>query len=63
MGFIDCISICFSLWGDGAFKCYIMLSGGMFGSGYFSITNVYGPTLLVLRGDGGCQIYRKKSVM
>ena len=41
------------------FKCYVMqwpVSDFL----EKSITNVYGSTLLALRGGGGCQISKKK---
>ena len=41
------------------FKCYVMLGDGdMFRSSYFSITKVYGSTLLTFTRGWGCQISR-----
>ena len=37
----------------GAIKCYVMISGEVFSSGYCSVSKIYGPTLFVLRLDGG----------
>ena len=36
------------------------MGGGIYGSAQVSVMKVHGPTLLALRGVGGCHICRKK---
>ena len=36
---------------------------GVYGSGHFSVTKVYSPTLLALRGGGGGVKFADKNVM
>ena len=47
----------------GPFKCYVTQWGGGVSFPEKSVTNVYGATLLALRGVGGDQISRKKALL